>query len=86
MKRFKVGVLGCGDVSDIYIENCKTFPLLEIAACASLHPEKARKKRPNTQFPGPAGGMRAGHFPGGQTAEQLPQAGSPAGGLPGQRG
>ncbi len=44
MKKFNVGLLGCGDVSDIYFETCQTFEILQITACASLHIEKARKK------------------------------------------
>jgi len=43
-RRFEVGLLGCGDVSDIYFQNCKSFQILEITACASLHLEKAQRK------------------------------------------
>jgi predicted dehydrogenase len=44
LKKFNVGLLGCGDVSDIYFETCKTLEILQITACASLHLENARKK------------------------------------------
>ena len=43
-KKFNVGLLGCGDVSDIYFETCKSFDILQITACASRHIENARKK------------------------------------------
>jgi predicted dehydrogenase len=44
MKKLSVGLLGCGDVSDIYFQNCAKFDVLSIVACASLHVEKARAK------------------------------------------
>ena len=44
MKKLAVGLLGCGDVSDIYFQNCAKFDVLSIVACASLHVEKARAK------------------------------------------
>ena len=43
-KKFNVGLLGCGDVSDIYFKTCKNFEILQITACASRHIENARKK------------------------------------------
>jgi predicted dehydrogenase len=44
MKQLAVGLLGCGDVSDIYFRNCARFEPIRIEACASLHAEKARAK------------------------------------------
>jgi predicted dehydrogenase len=46
MKRFKVGVVGCGNICDIYFKNM-TGPFakqLEVAACADLDMERARAK------------------------------------------
>lgn len=46
MRRMKVGVIGCGQISGIYLSNCtETFKdVLEVAACADLVPELARKR------------------------------------------
>jgi len=45
MKKLKVGVIGCGVISDIYIKNCMTiFKNTEIIACADRLDEKAREK------------------------------------------
>jgi predicted dehydrogenase len=51
MKKLSVGLLGCGDVSDIYFSNCATFDSIRIVACASLHPEKARAKAERYSIP-----------------------------------
>ena len=37
----KVGVIGCGKISDIYLRNAADFDGLEIVACADLLPERA---------------------------------------------
>ncbi len=37
----KVGVIGVGKISDIYLQNCGRFPILELAACADLNMERA---------------------------------------------
>jgi len=45
MEKVKVGVIGCGQISGIYLENCsQTFENLEVAACADLMPDLARKR------------------------------------------
>ncbi len=45
MKRVKVGVVGCGNISDIYLSNCTgVFDILEVAAVSDLMEERARKK------------------------------------------
>jgi predicted dehydrogenase len=44
MRKFRVGLIGCGRISDIYLKNCATFELLEVAACASLDMEESRGK------------------------------------------
>jgi predicted dehydrogenase len=46
MKKVKVGVIGCGQISGIYLQNCtQTFnQILEVVACADLVPELARKR------------------------------------------
>ena len=40
----RVGLVGCGRISDIYIENCARFEGLEIVACASLDIGESRAK------------------------------------------
>jgi predicted dehydrogenase len=40
----KVGVIGCGKISDIYLENCSASEDLEVVACADLDEERAREK------------------------------------------
>src|SRR5215831_19854261 len=44
MKKYNVGLLGCGDICDIYFKNCLSSEILNMAACASLHEEKAHRK------------------------------------------
>ena len=40
----RVGLIGCGRISDIYIQNCQTFPEIDLAACASLDITESRAK------------------------------------------
>lgn len=42
MEKTKVGVIGCGNISGIYLEVGQTFQILEIAAVADLIPERAQ--------------------------------------------
>jgi predicted dehydrogenase len=45
VKKTRVGVIGTGNISDIYLRNCiENFEILEIAGCASLHLDKAQEK------------------------------------------
>ena len=45
MQRTKIGIIGCGAISAIYLKNCtKTFRILEVAAVADLVPDMARKR------------------------------------------
>lgn len=44
-KAMKVGVVGCGSISDIYLKNMiGVFDNLEVVACCAAHLENARKK------------------------------------------
>ena len=36
MQKFRIGLVGCGRISDIYLKNIAQFEALEIVACASL--------------------------------------------------
>lgn len=40
----RVGVIGCGNISGIYLQNMKTFEWLEVYACADLLREKAEEQ------------------------------------------
>lgn len=44
MQKTKIGVIGCGNISNAYFTACKRFPILEVAACADLDMERARAK------------------------------------------
>jgi len=44
MKPVKVGVIGCGNISNIYFEAGKKFESIEIAACADLITARAQAK------------------------------------------
>lgn len=53
MQKVKVGLIGCGMISSIYLKNCtQTFGhILEVAACADLVPELARKRAEEFNIP-----------------------------------
>ena len=40
----KVAVVGCGNISDIYLEANRKFEILDVVACADLIPERAEAK------------------------------------------
>lgn len=42
MKKHTVGVIGCGDISGIYLENCKKLGNVEVVACSDLNLERAK--------------------------------------------
>jgi predicted dehydrogenase len=39
----RVGLIGCGYISDAYFRAARTFPVLEIVACSNLNPSAAEK-------------------------------------------
>jgi len=43
-KRVKVGIIGCGNISEAYFKGCGAFEILEIVACADLDPDRAQAK------------------------------------------
>lgn len=44
-RQLRVGVIGCGAISDIYLKNMiGEFDNLEVVACAAAHVENAVKK------------------------------------------
>lgn len=44
MKKIKTGIIGCGNISNIYLEKTKEFESLELTACADMLPERAKAK------------------------------------------
>lgn len=43
-ERIRVGVIGCGAISGRYLQTSRSFPVIEIAACADLNRQAAEKK------------------------------------------
>jgi len=41
---FKIGIIGCGNISGAYATGLKKFPILELAAVADLDPARAKAK------------------------------------------
>src|ERR1700739_4732003 len=39
----RVGILGCGNISAVYVRNAKLFRDIEIAACADINPPAAQR-------------------------------------------
>jgi predicted dehydrogenase len=44
VKRTKIGVIGCGNISGIYLKSGQVFGNLEVVACADVLPEAAKAK------------------------------------------
>jgi len=44
VRKTKIGIVGCGNISGIYFKSPERFSILEIAAAADLDPERARAK------------------------------------------
>ncbi len=51
MNKVKIGIIGCGNISNTYFINCKAFEILEVAACADIDVERARAKAAEHQIP-----------------------------------
>jgi len=52
MRKMKVGLIGCGVISETYLKVCTTsFNVLEIVACADLIPEMARQRAEQFNIP-----------------------------------
>src|SRR3954447_24821511 len=42
--KVKVGIVGCGTISGIYLKVAPTFEILEVAACADILVDRARAR------------------------------------------
>ncbi|MBO0587355.1 Gfo/Idh/MocA family oxidoreductase [Sporosarcina sp. E16_8] len=51
MGKVRVGIIGCGTISSIYMENIPTFENLELVACADLDIDRARAQAEKYQIP-----------------------------------
>lgn len=49
--RTRVGVIGCGNISGAYLGAGKTFPMLDIVACADIEMDRARAKAAEFNIP-----------------------------------
>ncbi len=49
----RVGVVGCGKISDVYLENCNASGDVEVVACADLDEGRAREKAARHGVPRP---------------------------------
>jgi predicted dehydrogenase len=50
-KKQRIGLVGCGKISPLYMATAKKFPILEIAACADLNPAAAQKLAKDFKIP-----------------------------------
>ncbi|MEH7748284.1 Gfo/Idh/MocA family oxidoreductase, partial [Neobacillus drentensis] len=51
MKKLKIGIIGCGNISSIYMENCPKFPHLALVACADLDIKRAQAQAEKFSIP-----------------------------------
>ena len=51
MSKTKLGIIGCGMISDAYFNAARRFPAVEVAACADLNMECARAKSEQHSVP-----------------------------------
>lgn len=49
--KYNLGVLGIGDISDVYLKNLKKYEIFKVTACAARNLEKARRKAQQHQIP-----------------------------------
>ncbi|MBT2759549.1 Gfo/Idh/MocA family oxidoreductase [Mesobacillus foraminis] len=50
-EKVRVGIVGCGFISSIYMENCQNFEHLEVLACADLDIERAQAQAEKYNIP-----------------------------------
>ncbi len=51
MKKVKIGVIGCGNISGAYFAACPKFDILQVAACADLDMDRARASAEKFKIP-----------------------------------
>ncbi len=50
-QKIKVGIIGCGNILGQYVEGCRSFEILEVAACADIIDEKAQSAAKTYDIP-----------------------------------
>jgi predicted dehydrogenase len=51
MKKLKIGIIGCGNISSIYMENCPKFEHLKLVGCADLDIQRAKAQAEKFNIP-----------------------------------
>lgn len=51
MGKITVGIIGCGKISSIYMENCKKFEVIDLVACADIDIQRAQEKASEYDIP-----------------------------------
>ena len=51
MATFKVGLIGTGNISEIYLKNCVRFPELSMEVRGSLNPSESQQKAARFSVP-----------------------------------
>lgn len=51
MKQVNIGIIGCGNISSIYCEAPKKFPILNLVACADVDKERAKARAEQFHIP-----------------------------------
>src|SRR5437588_987070 len=49
--RMRIGVIGCGNISPIYLQAGKRFEILEVAACADIDLARAKARAAEFEIP-----------------------------------
>ncbi len=50
-KKVKTGVIGCGNISGIYLQMAQTFEIIDLVACADLVMDRARAQAAKYNIP-----------------------------------
>jgi predicted dehydrogenase len=51
MEKVKIGIVGCGNISPIYLEQAQTFGILEVKAVADIIPERSKSRASEYNIP-----------------------------------
>ena len=51
VRQARVGIVGCGNVTDLYLRGCATLPSIQLAACADLDAARAAALSDKGGFP-----------------------------------
>ena len=47
----KMAIIGCGNISSIYLQNCPSWPILDVVACADLDRQRAESQAAKFNIP-----------------------------------